>query len=95
VDVLVEKIMAAREKMGVRDVVVAGGVACNDRLRSSLNVAGSSLGIQVYYPRPEYCTDNGAMIAAAGYNRLLNDERADMSMDVRSKYPIQDLMPLP
>ncbi len=95
VDVLVEKVMAAREKMGVTNVVVAGGVACNDMLRMSLNVAGSSRGIQVYYPRPEYCTDNGAMIAAAGYNRLLNDERADMSMDVRSKYPIQDLIPLP
>jgi len=95
VDVLVRKVMGARKKVGVTSVVVAGGVACNDRLRTSLNEAGSSRDIQVYYPRPEYCTDNGAMIAAAGYNRLLNDERDDMSMDVRSKYPIQDLPPLP
>jgi N6-L-threonylcarbamoyladenine synthase len=95
VDVLVRKVMGARKKVGVTSVVVAGGVACNDRLRTSLNEAGSSRDIQVYYPRPEYCTDNGAMIAAAGYNRLLNDEKDDMSMDVRSKYPIQDLPPFP
>ncbi len=95
VDVLVRKVMGARKKVGVTSVVVAGGVACNDRLRTNLNEAGSSRDIQVYYPRPEYCTDNGAMIAAAGYNRLLNDEKDDMSMDVRSKYPIQDLPPFP
>jgi len=95
VDVLVKKVMTAREKTGVRSVVVAGGVACNSRLRSRFNTACSSRDIQVYYPRPEYCTDNGAMIAAAGYKRLLNGEKVDLSADVRSKYPIKDLIPLP
>jgi N6-L-threonylcarbamoyladenine synthase len=94
VDVLVNKVMKARERVDVTSVLVAGGVACNKRLRIKLLEVASSKGVQVYYPRPEYCTDNGAMIALAGYHRLLHAERDDLSMDVRSKYPIEDLSPL-
>ena len=91
VDVLVHKVMIAQRKIGVKAVVMAGGVACNKRLRERMSGAAGAEGVEVYYPRPDYCTDNGAMIAAAGYHCLLRGETADMSLDVRSKFPIQEL----
>jgi len=50
--------------------VVAGGVGANQRLRARLQQLGEQRGVRVYYPRPAFCTDNGAMIAYAGVVRL-------------------------
>jgi len=94
VDVLVQKIMRARDITGAQSMVIAGGVACNQSLRERLKNMASERDMDVYFPRPEYCTDNGAMIAIAGYHRIIHGERADLSIDVRSRYPIDDLAPM-
>jgi len=92
VDVLVGKLMAAAKRMGVSSVVLAGGVACNNHLKKRLVETAGMKDIGVYYPRPAFCTDNGAMIALTGYHRLMKNEIAPMSVDVRAKYPIGDLV---
>jgi N6-L-threonylcarbamoyladenine synthase len=94
VDILVEKVMMASERVGVSSLVIAGGVACNKVLREKMNSTASPKGLGVFYPRPAYCTDNGAMIALAGYQRIIHGERADLSMDVKSRFPIDDLIPM-
>ncbi|MBW2142900.1 MAG: tRNA (adenosine(37)-N6)-threonylcarbamoyltransferase complex transferase subunit TsaD [Deltaproteobacteria bacterium] len=94
VEVLVHKLMMARKKMELSTVVVAGGVACNNRLRDRLIKTAESEGVQAFFPRPLYCTDNGAMVALAGYHRIVRGEQTDLSIDARSKYPIQDLLPI-
>jgi len=88
VDVLVDKLILAAQKRGVEHVALAGGVACNTRLRERLQEAAEAQGLKAYWPRPGYCTDNGAMIALAGYHRFLKGEVANLSIDVKSRFPI-------
>jgi tRNA N6-adenosine threonylcarbamoyltransferase len=94
VEVLVKRTLKAAKNEAVDALVVAGGVACNQRLREVFHEETKGTGIQVYYPSARFCTDNGAMIAVAGYHRLRNNQRMGLSMDVRSKFPIEDLPPL-
>jgi len=70
IDVLVEKTLRASDEYGVANVVVAGGVAANQALRRRLQEEGTARGHRIHLPPQHYCTDNGAMIAAAGYYRL-------------------------
>ena len=70
VDTLVIKCRRALQVSGARRLVIAGGVGANRRLRAQLAAAAEREGFRVYFPRPEFCTDNGAMIALAGALRL-------------------------
>ena len=70
VDVLVEKTLRAARKLRVSDIGVAGGVAANSALRAKMRAAAGKEGRRVFTPRVEFCTDNGAMVALAGYYRL-------------------------
>jgi N6-L-threonylcarbamoyladenine synthase len=79
VDTLAEKCRRALERTGHRRLVIAGGVGANIRLRERLAEVARSAGAELYFPRAEFCTDNGAMIALAGCMRLeagLHDGRA-------------------
>jgi N6-L-threonylcarbamoyladenine synthase len=91
VDVLAQRLIKAGEKTGVKSIVLAGGVACNSALRMRLKEEAGIRGIGFYYPRSDYCTDNGAMIALTGYHRIMRGERSDFSIDVRSRYPVEEI----
>ncbi len=96
VDVLVGKSLAACAHAGARRLVVAGGVGANARLREQLTREAGTRGITVYYPRLEFCTDNGAMIAFAGAQRLAaqlksNPVQADLAFAVRPRWELAAL----
>jgi N6-L-threonylcarbamoyladenine synthase len=92
IDVLAQKFLKAAEYANVNTLVLAGGVACNKALRQRLTLDTDAKGMKLYYPRPSYCTDNGAMIALTGHYRILRGERQDHADDVRSRYPIEEIL---
>ena len=92
VDTLAIKCKRALEQTRARTLVVAGGVGANRRLREQLAEVTAKLGARVHFPRPEFCTDNGAMIAFAGALRLQAGEQVDSAVRV---FPRWDMAELP
>jgi N6-L-threonylcarbamoyladenine synthase len=90
VDVLVSKSLAACAHSGVTRLVVAGGVGANARLRERLTREAAARGIDVFYPRLEFCTDNGAMIAYAGAQRLVHVQ-PDLTFAVKPRWELATL----
>ena len=94
VDTLRIKCDRALTETGYSRLVVAGGVGANRCLRKVLDGLAGDRGGRVHYPAPEYCTDNGAMIAYAGAMRLLAGQNDEDVFDVLPRWSIEKLSPL-
>lgn len=91
VETLAIKCKRALEQTGLKRLVVAGGVSANQTLRHRLAEMMKKRRGEVFYARPEFCTDNGAMIAYAGMIRLKNGADSELSVSVRPRWPLAEL----
>ncbi|PSU30900.1 tRNA (adenosine(37)-N6)-threonylcarbamoyltransferase complex transferase subunit TsaD [Photobacterium lutimaris] len=94
VDTLAIKCKRALKQTGFKRLVIAGGVSANKHLREQLEAMMTKMGGEVFYPRTEFCTDNGAMIAYAGMQRLKNQETMDLGVKAFPRWPIDQLKPI-
>jgi N6-L-threonylcarbamoyladenine synthase len=94
VETLTIKCKRALKQTGMKRLVIAGGVSANKSLRLSLEKMLGELNGNVFYARPEFCTDNGAMIAFAGCQRLQAGQKEDLSISVQARWPMEQLQGL-
>jgi len=91
VDTLAIKCKRALKQTGLKRLVIAGGVSANKQLRQTLAELMEQLGGEVFYPQPQFCTDNGAMIAYAGFLRLKQGQQQDLAIEVRPRWAMTEL----
>jgi len=91
VDTLVIKCRRAVRESGVKTLVLAGGVAANQRLRDKMNRMMAEENGNAFYPRLDFCTDNGAMIAYAGWQRLKAGESIGLAFQARPRWSLMEL----
>ena len=94
VSTLAIKCRRALQQTGLKRLIIAGGVSANLNLRQVLESTVSEVDGSLYYAQPKYCTDNGAMIAYAGCQRLLAGETSDLNIDVKPRWSLETLNPL-
>lgn len=91
VETLVIKCRRALNETGLKRLVIAGGVSANKQLRQSLADLMQQLKGEVFYPQPQFCTDNGAMIAYTGFLRLKQGESSPLEIDVKPRWAMTEL----
>jgi N6-L-threonylcarbamoyladenine synthase len=91
VDTLLIKCRRAVRQTGSKTLVMAGGVSANRRLRERIGEMMRKEGGAAYYPRPAFCTDNGAMIAYAGCQRLLSGAHEPLAFSAKPRWPMETL----
>ena len=91
VDTLAIKCKRALKQTGLKRLVIAGGVSANKQLRQTLAELMQQLGGEVFYPQLQFCTDNGAMIAYAGFLRLKQGQQQDLAIEVRPRWAMTEL----
>ena len=91
VDTLAIKCKRALKQTGLKRLVIAGGVSANKQLRQTLAELMQQLGGEVFYPQPQFCTDNGAMIAYSGFLRLKQGQQQDLAIEVRPRWAMTEL----
>lgn len=94
VQTFVIKCRRALQQTGLKSLIIAGGVSANLRLRAGLQAMVEKEKSQLFYAKPRFCTDNGAMIAYAGCQRLLAGEHDGLELNVRPRWPLSSLSPL-
>lgn len=94
VDTLAIKCRRALKETGLKRLVIAGGVSANKMLRLQLEEMMTKIGGQVFYPRLEFCTDNGAMIAYAGLQRLKAGQTEALTAKAKPRWPLDELTPI-
>jgi len=94
VDTLIIKCLRALKQTGLKRLVIAGGVSANEELRKRLLESVKEINGDIFYARHEFCTDNGAMIAYAGCQRLLAGHNEGLVISAKARWPMNDLMPL-
>lgn len=85
------KCKRALQQTGLKTLVIAGGVSANKSIRASLVEMTEEMDAQAYFPRPEFCTDNGAMIAFAGCQRLMAGQTQNLEISARPRWPMNEL----
>lgn len=95
VDVLVDRTIRAARETGVRNVIVAGGVAANSALRKGMEGSCASDGLRLFIPPPALCTDNAAMVAVLGARYLAMGRTAGLDLNPRDRWPLGEEPPTP